>query len=114
MENNINRQILDPQKKMKIVDRKAPLQESIKTESPDPERPGRIEYPDIVLRLLGKNMISKAEENAPQALQKPEKVIGKLKNSPQNDRLKLARRTEVKQNNAPAKRASSWLPTGRH
>jgi uncharacterized protein involved in exopolysaccharide biosynthesis len=106
MENNIYRQILDPTKKIKIADRKAPLYDNIKTEKLDLERP------DLVRRLLGKNMISADEKMAPAAVQKSVEAIGKLKKSNKNDRLKLDKNTEVKKNKALARaaklRASDW------
>jgi uncharacterized protein involved in exopolysaccharide biosynthesis len=107
MENNIYRQILDPTKKMKIVDRKAPLHDNIKSEKLDLERP------DFVRRLLGENMISVGEEIAPAAVQKSEEAIGMEKNShKKNEQLKLDKNTEVKKNKALTKaaklRASDW------
>lgn len=106
MENNIYRHILDPTKKMKIVNRNAPLHDNTKAEKLDLGRP------DLVRRLFGKNMIIVDGKITLPAVQKPEKAIGMLKNFHENERPNLEESPAAKRSKnlgrAAKLRASDW------
>ena len=88
------------------MDRKALLHDNIKAEKLDLKRP------DLVQRLLGKNMISADEKMASAAEQKSEKPIGMLKNSRENERPNLDKSTAAKERKTVGRavklRASDW------